>query len=163
MPIVYNAEEIYEIGIEIEKNGKAFYEAAAEKAEDPDIKIFLNDLAVWEDQHITLFEILRSELTDKISAENAFDPDNEAHRYMKAAAESHIFIKDLNIGEIVAGCNTPADILNVAVRFEKDSVVLYNTMITLVPESLGKEKIEKLINEELKHVAMLHQKLEELS
>lgn len=160
--MIYNAEEIYEIGIEIEKNGKAFYEAAAEKTEDPDIKKFLNGLAVWEDDHITLFENLRSELSGRKTEESAFDPDNEAHLYMKAAAESHVFKKSLNVSSILDGCNSTLDYLNIALQFEKDSVVLYNTMVALVPENLGKNKVEKLINEELKHVAMLHEKIENL-
>ena len=89
MPIVFNANEVYEIGIEIEKNGKAFYEAATEKADDPDNKEFLKSLAEWEDSHIALFKKLRDDLAGKEKEENVFDPDNEAHLYLKAAADSH--------------------------------------------------------------------------
>lgn len=162
MPIVFNANEVYEIGIEIEKNGKAFYEAAAAKMEDPDNKEFLKSLANWEDSHIALFTNLRDELAGKEKEENLFDPDNEAHLYLKAAADSHIFRKSLDIAKIVSGCKTPADILNMAVQFEKDSVVLYNTMMGLVPGNLGRDKVERIVHEELKHISMLHEKLEQL-
>jgi rubrerythrin len=162
MPIVFNADEVYALGIEIEKNGKAFYEAAAKRSRDAEIKKFLTGLAEWENSHINLFEDLRNELSGKETDENAFDPDNEAHRYLKAAADSHIFRKSIDVSAIVSGCKTVADVLNVAVRFEKDSVVLYNTMMGLVPAGLGKDKIERLVDEELKHVAMLHEKLEML-
>ncbi len=162
MPTVYNAKEVYEIGIEVEKNGKAFYESAAEQTEDPDVKKFLDNLAEWENSHVALFKDLLEELTGEEKEENVFDPDNEIYLYLKAAADSHIFRKNLNISKIVSGCKDSIDILNVALQFEKDSVVLYNTVIDLVPADLGKEKVEKLIKEELSHISLLHRKLEEL-
>lgn len=162
MPVIFNANEVYEMGIEIEKNGKAFYERAAEQTKNADIKEFLIGLAEWENSHITLFENLRDELSGKETEENVFDPDNEAHLYLKAAADSHVFRQNIDIANIVSGCKTPADILNLAVQFEKDSVVVYNTMMGLVPGNLGKDKVETLVKEELKHIAMLHEKLEQL-
>ena len=47
--------------------------------------------------------------------------------------------------------------------FEKDSVVLYSAMRSMVPEDLGQNHVEKLINEELQHISMLTEKLNELS
>ena len=159
MTAIFNAEEVYEMGVEIEKNGKEFYEAAADKAENPDMKNFYIDLANWEGKHILLFEDLRSELDEKETANTVFDPDDQKNLYLKAAADTHIFRKNLNISVIVAGCKTPKDLLNIAIQFEKDSVVFYNTMMTLVPERLGKEKIERLIDEELNHIAILNERM----
>lgn len=162
MSVVFNANEVYEMGIEIEKNGKEFYEKAAEQSEDADVKQFLTGLSEWENSHISVFEGLRSELSGKETEETVSDPQNEAHLYLKAAADSHVFRRNIDIDNIVSGCKTPADILNLAVQFEKDSVVVYNTMMALVPDKLGRDKVEVLVNEELKHIAMLHEKLEQL-
>ena len=65
MPAIFNADEVYEMGVEIERNGKEFYEIAAENAESPDMKSFYKDLAGWEGKHISIFEDLKSELPDK--------------------------------------------------------------------------------------------------
>lgn len=159
MAAIFNADEVYEIGVEIEKNGKEFYEIAAEKAENPDMKSFYKDLAGWEGKHIALFDELRSELPDKAEEQTVFDPDDQKHLYLKAAADTHIFRKNLSIENIVAGCKTPKDLLNIAIQFEKDSVVFYNTMMTLVPENLGKDKVEHLIDEELSHIAILNERM----
>lgn len=162
MSVIFNADEVYEIGIEIEKNGREFYEKAAHKATDPGLKKFLLELAAWEAKHVSIFELLKSELPKKSKEETLFDPDNEKHLYMKAAADSHIFRKSLNIAAIVESCKNPKDIIRYALQFEKDSVVLYNTMITLVLPQLGKEKIEKLIDEEMKHISFLMERSEEM-
>ena len=52
----HNIDEVFQIGIEIEKNGKKFYTQAALKTEEADLKRFFNDLAGWESKHISLFE-----------------------------------------------------------------------------------------------------------
>lgn len=162
MPAIFNADEVYQIGVEIERNGRDFYRIAAEQAENPEMSKFYNDLAHWEEKHIELFEKFRSDLPDKAGEEALFDQDNQKHLYLKAAADSHIFRKNLNISTLVKGCKSPKDFLNIALQFEKDSVVFYNTMITLVPERLGKDKVEWLINEELSHISILYEKLNSL-
>jgi rubrerythrin len=159
MANIFNADEVYQMGVEIENNGKEFYEIAAEKAENPDMKSFYKDLAGWENKHISLFEELRSELPDKETENVGFDTDNQKHLYLKAAADTHIFRKNLNIENIVAGCKTPEDVLNIAIQFEKDSVVFYNTMMTLVPDNLGRDKIQRLIDEEISHISILNERM----
>ena len=163
MPTIFNADEVYEMGVEIERNGKEFYETAAEKANNPDMKNFYDDLARWEEKHVLLFDELRSELTEKETENTVFDPDEQKHLYLKAAADTHIFRKNLTISTIVEGCKTPGDLLNIAIQFEKDSVVFYNTMMSLVPGRLGKDKIERLISEELSHIAILNERMELLT
>src|SRR4030042_3092396 len=135
--MMYNALEIYEIGIEIEQNGKKFYEVAADQAEEADIKKFLNDLAQWEDQHVSLFQNLKNKFDQNGLENSVLDPDNEDQKYLKAAAESHVFRKSIDIASLVKGCDTPTDILKIALQFEKDSGVLYNTMQEMVPVAFG--------------------------
>jgi rubrerythrin len=159
--MVYNADEIFAIGVEIEKNGKAFYDASAKNVENEEMKQFLRGLANWEQKHVELFKKMQSEIPPKLQA--TYDPYGELQLYIKAAADSHIFIKNKNMEKLAAKCKNIKDILNMAMSFEKDSVVLYSAMRNMVPEDLGQSHVEKLINEELQHISMLKQKLNELS
>ncbi|MGD9201046.1 MAG: ferritin family protein [Chitinispirillia bacterium] len=163
MPIIYNANEICSIGIEIEKNGKIFYEIAAKKTDEKDIKKFFVELANWEDSHISVFINLKSEFNDKYPEDYVINDDNEMHLYLKAAADSHVFRKNLDIPSIISECKSLIDILKIAQQFEKDSVVLYSTMIPMVPEDLGKELVQKMLNEELKHIAIIQNKIDILT
>jgi rubrerythrin len=156
---MYNALELYEIGIQIEKNGKNFYEEAAAHAESPDVKKFLKELAEWENQHISLFQTLKEKFQQTGAVPGSVDPDNEAQKYLRAAAESHVFRKSIDVSSLVQGCSSPVDVLNIAMQFEKDSVVLYNTMQEVVPVELGKDQVQRLLSEELKHISMLHEKM----
>ena len=158
---MYNAEEIFNIGVEIEKNGEAFYRKVAEKASDPDSKKLLEDLANWEKGHVNLFDTLKEALPEDFkSGSNQFDIDDETSRYFKAAADSHIFNKEVSLDAIVEGVEETVDIFRIALAFEKDSVVLYEAMKGMVSENMGRDKVDILIKEEMTHVAMMQEKIE---
>lgn len=156
MSLQFTAESIFEIGVQIEKNGKAFYQQAAETVSDAPLKALLLELAAWENGHITLFENLKAELPETMREDNLFDPDNEFFVYLQAAADSHVFVSTTDIAALVAGCSTPDAIFEMALRFEKDSVVYYTTMKEMVANNRGKQRIDTLIREELKHIDMLN-------
>jgi rubrerythrin len=159
MSIQFNAESIFEIGVQIEKNGRAFYLEAAEKVSDDAIKSLLTELADWEKEHIKLFDQLKAELPDTMREDNLFDPENEFYTYLQAAANSHVFVGSIDVSQLVAQCKSPAEIFDLALRFEKDSVVYYTTMKRMVADHLGREKITRLIDEELKHIDILNKKI----
>ncbi|MGZ3615103.1 MAG: ferritin-like domain-containing protein [Thermodesulfobacteriota bacterium] len=162
MSFNFNADEIFQMGVQIEENGKKFYETVAKSTPDPSAqKIFL-DLARWESEHVELFKKLRKRLPAAATKEDLFDPNQELHLYLKATADSHVFIRNQDIPNLAAQCKTPVQALDLAVAFEKDSVVFYTTMKKLVPEHLGKGEIDTLIDEEISHLYILTQKKKEL-
>ncbi|GAH47433.1 unnamed protein product [marine sediment metagenome] len=56
MGITFNADEIFEMAEEIERNGAKYYREAAEKASDKKTKQMLLDMAAMEDEHLETFE-----------------------------------------------------------------------------------------------------------
>lgn len=159
----FNAREIFDIGVQIEANGKAFYEAAAKKTAETATREFFLELAAWEAQHIKLFSELRDALPKAAGNVPVFDPNDEAALYLQATADSHVFVKNKDMVALVAGCRTPVDILDVAMTFEKDSVVFYTTMKKVVAKNLGQDKVDRLIDEEIKHIGLLAQRRAKLA
>jgi rubrerythrin len=162
MSIDFNADEIFQLGIQIETNGKQFYETVAKNTLDLSVKVLFSELSKWESEHQQLFENLRKALPDSAKREILFDPQGEFSLYMQAMADSHVFIKNKDIHGLASKRKTPQEALDLAVVFEKDSVVFFTTMKGVVPEHLGKDKIDLLINEEIKHISILTQKRREL-
>ncbi|MDD5678356.1 MAG: ferritin family protein [Kiritimatiellae bacterium] len=162
MSLIFNADEIFQIGVEIERNGKAFYQAAAKSAQTSETKKLFEELAKWESGHIIVFETLKNKLAESARENTAFDPDNEALLYLKAAADTHVFGRNANAEALAEECKTTRAALKMALGFEKDSVVVYANMRNLVPEKLGKPDIDKLLNEELQHISMLNDKINAL-
>ena len=154
----FNAREIFDIGVQIEVNGKAFYEAAAKKTAETATREFFLELAAWEATHIKLFGELRDSLPKGAGNTPVFDPNDEAALYLQATADSHVFVRNKDMVALVAGCKGPVDIIDVAMTFEKDSVVYYTTMKKVVSKDLGQDKVDRLIDEEIKHISLLSQR-----
>lgn len=163
MGLSYSADEIYEIGVGIEKNGKRFYEAAADTAKQETVKDFFGRLAKWEQKHIELFSSLKAGLKGDAREHLSFDPANELALYLQAAADTHIFKAGADIPALVARCPTAIDALSMALAFEKDSVVLYSTFLNLVPADLGRNDVERILQEELKHVTYITDEMKKLT
>lgn len=149
----FNADEIFEIAEQIEKNGAAFYRQAAASVEQPEIKAFLTDLAKMEDDHQVLFANLRTELGVAEKKATVFDPQDEAAQYLKALADTRVFFeKEIDTSTLEA-------ILKDAIGAEKDSIVFYLGMKSLVPDAMGKGRLDDIIKEEMSHINLLSRKL----
>ncbi|MCJ7785749.1 MAG: ferritin family protein [Desulfobacterales bacterium] len=157
MSFDFNADEIFQIGVQIETNGQKFYEMVSRNSADPSVQKFFLDLSRVESKHIALFQKLRQRLPDSAKRGDLFDPNQEVHLYVKATADSHVFLKNKDIPELASKCKTPLEALDLAIAFEKDSVVFYTTMKKMVPESLGKAEVDALIDEEISHIFILMQ------
>jgi rubrerythrin len=155
MSFYMNADEVFQIGVRIEENGKAFYEAAAVRADRPELKKLCESLATWESSHIGAFEALRKALPPEAREGQAFDPDSEEGAYVRDAAAGHVFLQNLDVEGLLGRCRTAVDVIDLALSFEKDSIVFYTAMKKVVDVSQGRDKLDHLIEEEVKHVAML--------
>ncbi|MEW6673488.1 MAG: ferritin family protein [Thermodesulfobacteriota bacterium] len=149
----FNADEIFVMAEQLERNGAKFYRKSAEAVEDPDARKLLNDLAQMEDEHEKTFRSLRSAITEKEKESTVFDPEGEAALYLRALADSRVFFeKEMDVTSFKG-------ILKAAITAEKDSIVFYLGMKEAVPENLGKGRIEKIIREEMGHIKFLSSKL----
>ncbi len=149
----FNMDEIFEMAEQIEKNGAKFYRDAADRIAEPLNKELLIELAKMEDQHQKTFAFLRTQLSEDEKASAVFDPDGEAALYIRALADIRIFFeKEIDVTSM-------EKILKEALVAEKDSIAFYLGMKDLVPDDLGKEKINQIIKEEMAHIKLLSNKL----
>ena len=157
--ITFNADEIFEIAEQMERNGAAFYRKAAEPAEGGNRDLLLR-LAAMEDDHKETFVSMRAELTEADKRSITPDPGNQALLYLQAMAYGKVFSADPSEG--LTGAEPMEDILNTAIGLEKDSIVYYEGMKAVVPATAGKEQVEGIIEQELGHIVDLTKQLEAL-
>ena len=153
MVMDFNADEVFEIAIQIERNGAKFYRDAAEKIKDPNKKQLLINLAEMEDEHETTFKTMKSELLIDEKIQTTFDPEGESERYLHALADTRVFYeKDVDTTSL-------KEILKSAITAEKDSIVFYLGIKDVVPANLGKQKLDLIIKEEMGHISLLSKEL----
>jgi len=156
MGIDFNADEVFEIAEQIERNGSKFYRSVAEKVTETDKKQLLMSLAEMEDEHEQTFKNLRSQLSTDEKIQTTFDPEGESERYLRALADTRIFYeKEVDTSSI-------KEVLKSAITAEKDSIVFYLGIKEVVPAHLGKEKLDDIIKEEMDHITLLSKELVQL-
>ena len=162
MGITFNANEIFEMAEQIERNGARFYRKAAEGTADKQMKKMLLDMAVMEDGHLKTFEEMKKDLSDREKEPMVFDPNNEAALYLQEMADASGYEGKITPTKELTGKETMKDILEIALNAEKESVIFYYGLRGMVPVKAGKAKIELIINEELVHITILLKQLKNL-
>jgi len=162
MGIKFNADEIFEMAEQIERNGTKFYNKAAEASVSVRSRALLRDLAAMESVHEKTFANMRAELSDKERAATVFDPDDVAAAYLQAFADGHVFNVNQDPSELLTGRETMEEILQRAIGLERDSIAFYMGIRESVPDNVGRDRIDGIIREEMKHVTMLSEELASL-
>ena len=155
--IFYNADEVFEMAIQIERNGEKFYAISAERSSEPKAKEMLEKLRDMEADHQKIFASLREKISDQSAEPFVFDPDGQIGMYLRAAADSHIFNVNRDPGDMVKKDAPAKEIMDTAIHFEKDSIVYFLGMQDMVPEKLGKSEIGKLVEKEKKHILFIRE------
>jgi rubrerythrin len=153
----FNADEVFEMAEQIERNGAKFYRAAAKKF--PGTRDVLLDLAAMEDDHEKTFATMRAELSAGEQEPPVLDPDGEAQMYLRVMADGHVFNVKADPAEQLAGKNTAEEVLKIAISLEKDSIAFYVGLKEAISRKAGKDKVEAIIKEEFGHIATLNEKL----
>ncbi|MBL7074189.1 ferritin family protein [candidate division KSB1 bacterium] len=159
MSIFFNADEIFEMAEQIERNGARFYRRAAEGAPDAQTRAVLLELADMEDEHEKVFAAMRAELSKQQWGSDVFDPDGQVSLYLKAMADGQVFDLKADPSKGLTGKESLEDIIRKAIGLEKDSIVFYMGIQEMVPEALGKDRINAIIKEEMSHITVLTEKL----
>jgi len=163
MNIRFNVDEIFEMAEEIERNGAKFYRKAAENTSDDKTKKMLLGLAAMEDSHEMTFATMRKELSAQDKEPTVYDPDNQAAMYLRMMADSHGCEGKKSPTQELTGNESIKEIFNIALNSEKDSVVFYMNMRGFIKSKEGKDKVKAIIDEEISHINLLNEKLQELA
>ncbi|HVN31012.1 MAG TPA: hypothetical protein VMT45_03415, partial [Thermoanaerobaculaceae bacterium] len=83
--------------------------------------------------------------------------------YLRVMADRHVFNVNKDAASLVTGKETTQQVLDIALGFERDSILFFQAMEGVVPPSVGRDKVQALIQEEVGHVAFLSREKERLA
>jgi len=156
--LTYTADDVLGIAEHIERNGAAFYRAAAELDLEPAIRQRLLDLAEMEDAHERTFSEMRCALNAGEAASEFFDPNDQATHYLQVMAGSYIFKEAMSPEKLVAG-KSAEEIFETAIGLERESIAFYVGIRESVGRDEGKARVMEIIREEMGHAAQLTEDL----
>jgi len=156
---VFHAGQIFDIAIQIERNGSAYYRRVIELTDDPANRRVLERLAAMEDGHEKTFRMLKERALGEQTGAGWFEPNDEVSGYLQAIAGGNIFKAGADAAAMLPKKATMKDVLTFALEREQESILFYSGMKRLVPEAFGSAKIDEIIGQEMGHVALLSRKL----
>ncbi len=163
MAYVFNADEMFEMACRMEENGTRFYMQMTEKISDASVKNMLTSLAEMEKGHKKVFETMREQLPSQEKDPTVFDPEGDTAQYLKAMADIHVFDKNADEGfslpDDLSDAAKLRKVLRAAIDLEWASISFYLGLKEFVPENLGKDRLDDIIKEEMRHVTMLSSRL----
>ncbi len=141
-----NAADVISTAVEIEKRGYQFYVQASTQASDPKEKEFFAFMAKEENRHEAIFaDMLKRVGGTEIPASAS---DDEYYDYVHSLIDSHCLFMDNQQDAI------KANPFKQAMQFEKDTILFFQAVEPLVPESEQKF-IRQCIDEERSHLLMI--------
>jgi rubrerythrin len=149
---VFQAGQALEMAMGMENRGEAFYRAASDKSDDPELKELFAELAAQERGHYKAFEQMaqgvepRPELPEPVAS--------EYQAFVEVALGQAAFQGEDKALRLAEQAEDRETALRAAMGLEKDTMLFYYDLREMVHES-DREIISDIIREEKKHLARL--------
>lgn len=154
--IPFSAEETLKIAVQIEENGRQFYEGMAEETEDREIGDLFKDLSLQETDHKRTFQQMLGEAEDEEGPDlNSLLYGKLEDSYLNALADSKVFTpanQNIQEAKLAAGRD---QLISIAISLEKDTILYYYEILQQAKEAEDQELIMAVIEEEKSHVKRL--------
>lgn len=154
----YSGVELIDLAKLIESAGGEFYRAALGHIKDDQVRSLFVHLEAEERRHARSFEQLLEGLEARAGE---WRVSEEYLAYMRALAAGRVFPGSSAAKEAARQIRCEADAINLALRFEKDTVLYFHELRSAVREE-DQGLVDLLVAEERKHITQLHAALRQI-
>ncbi|MFB3892395.1 MAG: ferritin family protein [Phycisphaerae bacterium] len=155
MSELVDTADLMRVAIEDEKTGVVFYAALAGRAADPAMRKLLAGLSEQEKAHQKRFEKLLASLGRTGPWE---EYPGQYIAYLRALTGARAFPDEQTALRAAGDCPDDAAALNLAMRYERDTLMLMNELRGLLGAG-HREAVEEVIAEERSHIVVLTEAL----
>ncbi len=143
---VFTADEIFQIAMEMEETGQVFYEVLAAGAANDRVAGLCRRLSEAEKRHYLAFEQMRKDL----AVRPADRPLTWEETVFAQEMLNEAVVPNPRKAREVAAAGSLLQVLDLAIKMERDSIAFYGHLIPLVAEAEAKA-VQEIIKEEEKH------------
>ncbi len=148
---MFSATELLDMAIKLEKNGEAVYRDAIAKVVKPELITMLEWMADEEVKHADFFSKLKLEL--EANGVNPFMEKMSRELFDDILGDKNFSLKEVDFSLI----ENSDDLIAVFIEFEKDSVIFYEVIEPFVEDSVARQQLKKIIEEENRHIQNLQE------
>jgi rubrerythrin len=146
---MFSFNEILDLAIQIEENGKKFFHDAGKKVADPSLASILKWVEEEEKEHIKWFNQLK-----QTAEQTTSDPQLEkmGRAILQGLVLDQTFsLRDIDFSKIE---NVDA-LLKLVVEFEKDTVYFYEMLGSFIEDNEMLNILDMIIEQEDRHITVL--------
>ena len=148
---MFSIQEILDLAIRLENNGESVYRHAVDEVSEPELVSLLRWMADEELQHARWFSELKRKF--KTHSVELFMAEMSREVFADFLGEKSFSHQDVDFSKI----DRVSDLVAVFIEFEKDTILFYETLKPFIEDNDTLNNLEKIIAEENKHIAQLHQ------
>jgi rubrerythrin len=148
---MFTLKEIYDLGIQIERNGEKFYREALKQPWSAPMASMLRMLAEEEVRHVDFFAKRKEKLNQK-----GEDPELEAmgrEMLKEVLGEQTFSLKEADLSKI----KNIEQLRSTAIEFEKDTILFYEMVRSFVTDKETQDQLDGIIEEENRHVKLFEE------
>ena len=149
---IFRASEILEMAIQMERRGLAFYKACAEASVQAALQDVFQFMIDQELKHVEIFANMKKRLAEDYRLPESYP--GETGSYLNSFLEDQVFLSPEQAADKVREISNPLQAVDLAVRFEKGSILFYSGIKQMVRSS-EHDQVERVIVEEHRHIRRL--------
>ncbi len=146
---------LLDMAAKVEHSSGGFYLQASKSVADEKARSILQRLALVELNHEEFFSDLKLKYQNRIKGHLPNVMRESIFKYAKAVQDSRIFDFDFMLSHKITGREKPRDVIQLAIAFEKDSIVFYSGLATIIDDPELTHLLKEIIREEFSHLSTL--------
>jgi rubrerythrin len=149
-----NFQELFDFAIQIEENGKNFYQQAMQNTSNENLVLLFQYLADEETGHLLRFSELRQQAQEYVQEGS---DTLDSFQFLRAFIKNVIFSPDL--AQQRDALQTEKDVLRFALQRESESILYYEEIKRLFSDQVN-PVLDQIIQEEIQHYLKLSEMVE---
>lgn len=151
---MFSIDDILDLAIQIEENGEQLLRTAQRRSRDPELRALFKLLADEEEQHITSFSQMKP--APSIDVDTAELEAMGRNLLGDVLGEETFSLQDVELAEI----EDAVELIRRMIEFEKDTVLFYEMIRSVVSDAAVARILEEIISQEKQHAHALRQYLD---
>lgn len=153
---MFTMDDLFDIAINMEKNGEAVYVDSVLRVDRPELKDKLQWMAGEEARHREWFTDQKNQLTLEIEEKHLKEMVPDTLQQMMD--EKALSLDDIDFSQM----NNIKDLFETFIGFEEDTIRFYEVLEMFISDPAAKKGLDIIVEEEKKHVANLYEMISKL-
>ena len=154
----FNEIEAVRIAQNMEKNGLAFYQHAAARSSNAEVRKVFQKLIEDEKNHLKTFDELEETLEARRTAGAELEDDAELGAYIDRLLQTQVFCGKCAATSMLDMAKDDCSALAVSLQAERDAILFYREMLGYVDSTEAKEAFDWILKEERQHLVTIGQR-----